>query len=281
LLNAQHLHNVPGRKTDVTDAAWIAQLVAHGLVRPSFVPPKEIRELRELTRYRKALIQERTREAQRLHKIIEGSGIKVANVATDILGVSGRAMLNALIGGTHDPEVLAELARGRLRKKLPALRKALSGWFSPTHRVLVGELLAHLEYIDESIERLSVDVESMIAPFARPVELLDTIPGINRRAAEVIISEIGTDMSRFGSAGRLSSWSGMCPGNNESAGKHFSGKTRKGSRWLRITLAEAANAAARTKDSYFAAQYARIKGRHGHNKAIRNALRGEGHLRGA
>jgi transposase len=268
LLNAQHLRNVPGRKTDVGDAAWIAQLVAHGLVRPSFVPPKEIRELREVTRYRKALIQERTREAQRLHKIIEGSGIKLANVATDILGVSGRAMLNALIGGTHDPEILAELARGRLRKKLPALRKALSGWFSPTHRLLVGELLAHLEYIDESVERLSNDVTTMIAPFAREIDHLDTIPGVNLRSAEVIISEIGVDMSRFGSAGRLASWTGICPGNNESAGKHFSGKTRKGSKWLRIALTEAAQAAARTKGTYFAAQYARIKGRHGHNKAI-------------
>jgi transposase len=268
LLNAQHLRNVPGRKTDVADAAWIAQLVAHGLVRPSFVPPKEIRELRELTRCRKALIQERTREAQRLHKIIEGSGIKLATVATGILGVSGRAMLNALIGGTHDPDLLAELARGKLRKKLPALRKALSGWFSPTHRLLVSELLAHLEYIDESIERLSADVEGMIAPFARDIDLLDTIPGVKRRTTEVIISEVGTDMSRFGSGSRLVSWAGMCPGNNESAGKHFSGKTRKGSKWLRIALTEAAQAAARTKGTYFAAQYARIKGRHGHNKAI-------------
>jgi transposase len=267
LLNAQHLRNVPGRKTDIGDAAWIAQLVAHGLVRPSFVPPKDIRELREVTRYRKALIEERTREAQRLHKIIEGSGIKLANVATDILGVSGRAMLAALIGGTHDPEILAELARGKLRKKIPALRKALAGWFSPTHRLLVGEVLAHLEYIDESIERLSNDVATMIAPFAAAIDLLDTIPGVNLRSAEVIISEIGVDMSRFGSAGRLASWAGMCPGNNESAGKHFSGKARKGSKWLRIALIESAKAASRTKDSYFAAQYARIKGRRGHQKA--------------
>jgi transposase len=177
-------------------------------------------------------------------------------------------MLNALVGGTHDPDVLAELARGRLRKKLPALRKALSGWFSPTHRVLVGELLAHLEYIDESIERLSADVASMTIPFARAIDLLDTIPGVNRRTAEVIISEIGADMSRFGSASRLTSWAGMCPGNNESAAKHFSGKTRKGSKWLRVALTESGQAAARTKGTYFAAQYARIKGRHGHNKAI-------------
>jgi transposase len=268
LLNAQHLRNVPGRKTDVADAAWIAQLVAYGLVRSSFVPPKEIRELRELTRYRKSVIQERSREAQRLHKTLEGAGIKVANVATDILGVSGRAMLQALIAGTHDPDVLAELARGRLRKKLPALRKALTGWFSPTHRVLVSELLAHLEFLDESIERLSDDIGTMIAPFSAAIDLLDTIPGINRRTAEVVLAEIGPDMSRFSSSARLASWAGMCPGNNESAGKRFSGKTRKGSKWLRTALVESAQAAARTKGTYLAAQYARIKGRHGHNKAV-------------
>ena len=268
LLNAQHLRNVPGRKTDVADAAWIAQLVAHGLVRPSFVPPKAIRELREITRYRKALIQERSREAQRLHKTLEGSGIKLSSVATDILGVSGRAMLQALLEGTHDPEVLADLARGRLRKKIPALRKAMVGWFSPTHRILVTELLAHLEYLDESIERLSEDVATMVAPFAIPIDLLDTIPGINRRAAEVVLAEIGPDMSRFASSGHLASWAGICPGNNESAGKHFSGKTRKGSKWLRTVLVESAQAAARMKDTYLAAQYARIKGRHGHKKAI-------------
>lgn len=268
LLNAQHLRNVPGRKTDVADAAWIAQLVAHGLVRPSFVPPKEIRDLREITRYRKSVIQERSREAQRLHKTLEGSAIKLSSVATDILGVSGRAMLQALIEGTHDPDVLAELARGRLRKKLPELRKALTGWFSPTHRILVGELLAHLEYLDESIERLSDDVAAMIAPFATAIDLLDTIPGINRRTAEVVLAEIGPDMSRFSTSAHLASWAGMCPGNNESAGKHFSGKARKGSKWLRTALVESAQAAARTKGTYLSAQYARIKGRHGHNKAI-------------
>lgn len=268
LLNAQHLRNVPGRKTDVADAAWIAQLVAHGLVRPSFVPPRAVRELREITRYRKSVIQERAREAQRLHKTLEDAGIKLSSVASDILGVSGRAMLDALIKGTHDPDLLAELARGRLRKKLPALRKALAGWFSPMHRILVSELLAHLEYLDESIERLSDDILKAIAPFAPAIDLLDTIPGVSRRTAEVLLAEVGPDMSQFPSSAHLASWAGMCPGNNESAGKHFSGKSRKGSKWLRTALVEAAQAAARTKNTYLAAQYARIKGRHGHNKAI-------------
>lgn len=268
LLNAQHLRNVPGRKTDVADAAWIAKLLAHGLVRPSFVPPKPIRELRELTRYRKTLIQERAREAQRLHKTVEGAGIKLSCVATDILGVSGRDMLQAMIEGTHDPEILADLARGRLRKKIPDLRKALTGKFSPAQRVVVSEILAHIEYLDESIERLSIDVATMIAPFFRAVEHLDTIPGINARTAEAIIAEIGVDMSQFPTPNHLASWAGMCPGNNESAGKHSSGKSRKGSKMLRISLVEAANAAMKQKDCYLAALYARIKGRHGHKKAI-------------
>jgi transposase len=268
LLNAAHLRNVPGRKTDVADAAWIAQLVAHGLVRPSFVPPREIRELRELTRYRKAVIQERSREAQRLHKVLQDTGLKLDNVATDVLGKSGRAILTALIEGTHDPNVLADLARGRLRKKIPALREALVGWFSPTHRVLITEILAHLDFLDQSIERLSADIATMRAPCASAIDLLDTIPGVNRRTAEVILAECGADMSRFGSAQRLASWAGICPGNNESAGKHFSGKTRRGSKWLRTALVESAEAMSRTKGNYLSAQYARIKGRHGHNKAI-------------
>jgi len=268
LINAQHIKNVPGRKTDVGDAAWIAQLVEHGLVRPSFVPEKPIRELRELTRYRKAQIQERGRAAQRLHKILEDSGVKLSSVASSLLGVSGRAMLDALVAGTHDPEVLAELARGRMRAKLPLLREALAGNFSRRHAVLVGEILAHIDYLDEAVERLSKEVELVLAPFATQVDLLDTIPGVNRRTAEVLIAEIGPEMSRFPSPAHLASWAGLCPGNNESAGKHHSGKTRKGSRWLRIALVEAAQAAARSKNTYLAAQYGRIKGRRGHNKAI-------------
>jgi transposase len=232
------------------------------------VPPKPIRELRELTRYRKALIHERTREAQRLHKLLEDTGIKLACVASDILGVSGRAILDALVAGTTDPQVLAELARGRLRVKLPALREALDGRVARHHRLLVAELLAHLDYLDEAVERLSGEVARVVAPFSPLLALLITIPGVDRRTAEVILAEIGTDMSRFPSAGQLASWAGLCPGNNESAGKHFSGRTRKGSKWLRTALVQAANAAARTKGTYLAAQYARLKGRRGHKKAI-------------
>ena len=211
LLNARHLRNVPGRKTDVADAAWIAQLVEHGLVRPSFVPPKPIRELRNLTRYRKAQIEERTREAQRLDKILQDAGVKLSSVATDILGVSGRAMLVALVEGTRDPEVLAELARGKLRKKIPRLREALAGRFGAHHALIVGAILGHLEYLDEVIDELSAEIERVIAPFEPEVELLRTIPGVGRRTAESIIAEIGVDMSRFGSSARLASWAGMCP----------------------------------------------------------------------
>ena len=268
LLNAAHLRNVPGRKTDVADSVWICQLVEHGLVRPSFVPPKPIRELRDLTRYRKALIQERTREAQRLQKVLEDAGIKLGTVASDVLGVSGRAMLDALVSGTHDPAVLAELAKGRLRAKLPALREALEGRFRTHHALLLGELLAHLDYLEEAVERLSNQVARVVAPFSPLLALLITIPGVSQRTAEVILAEIGTDMGQFPSAGHLASWAGVCPGNNESAGKHRAGTTRKGSRWLRVALIEAANAAARGKGTYLASQYARLKGRRGHKKAI-------------
>jgi len=267
LLNARHLKNVPGRKTDVQDAAWICQLVEHGLVRPSFVPPKEIRELRNLTRYRKAQIEERTREVQRLEKVLQDAGIKLSSVATRVLGASGRAMLDALVGGTTDPEVLAELARGRLRSKLPALRDALEGSFSSHHALMVGKIVAHIDYLDETIGDLSIEIERVISPFSDKVELLDTIPGVNRRTAETLIAEIGVDMSQFPTHRHLASWAGMCPGNEESAGKRRSGKTRKGSKWLRSALTESARAAARSKGTYLAAHYARLRGRRGSKKA--------------
>jgi transposase len=267
LLNARHLKNVPGRKTDVKDAEWICQLVEHGLVRPSFVPPKEIRELRNLTRYRKAQIEERTREVQRLEKVLQDAGIKLSSVATRVLGASGRAMLDALLSGTTDPEVLAELARGGLRSKLPALRDALEGHFSSHHALMVGKILAHIDYLDESIGELSAEIERVIAPFSDKVELLDTIPGVDRRMAETLIAEIGVNMSQFPTHRHLASWAGMCPGNEESAGKRRSGKTRKGTKWLRSTLTESARAAARSKGTYLASQYARLRGRRGPKKA--------------
>jgi transposase len=268
LVNAAHIKQVPGRKTDVKDCMWIAQCLEHGLLRGSFVPPAPIRELRDLTRHRKVLIQERTRVANRVHKLLEDAGIKLASVATNILGVSGRAMLEALVHGTTDPEVLADLARGKLRKKLPALRQALAGRFRPHHAFLVSQLLAHLDYLDESIATVSEEVEGRVAPYAAQLRQLDTIPGINRRTAEVLIAEIGVDMSVFPSDRHLASWAGLCPGNNESAGKHKAGTTRKGSRWLRMGLIEAAAAAVRTKDSALRARYLRVMRHRGHNKAV-------------
>jgi len=229
LVNARHVKQVPGRKTDVCDAAWLCQLLEAGLLRASFVPPKPIRALRNLTRYRKAQIRERSREANRLHKVLEDTGIKLDCVATDILGVSGRAMLDALVAGTTDPELLADLARGRLRAKLPALREALEGRFDEQHALLVGAILAHLDFLDEQIELLCGAIGEALAPLAAAVELLCSIPGVQRRSAENLLAEIGLEMSRFPSAGHLASWAGQCPGNHESAGKRRSGRTRKGS----------------------------------------------------
>jgi transposase len=268
LVNAAHIKQVPGRKTDVRDCVWIAQLLEHGLLRGSFVPPAPIREIRDLTRYRKALIQDRTRVANRLHKALEDAGVKLATVASDILGVSGRAMLHALAEGTTDPAVLADLARGRLRGKLPALRAALAGRFRAHHAFVVGQLLAHLDYLDEAIATLSTELESRLAPFSEQLTRLDSIPGINRRTAEVIIAEIGVDMSPFPSAAHLASWAALCPGNNESAGKHKSGKTRKGNRWLRTALIEAAAGASRAKNSALQARFRRVLRQRGPKKAV-------------
>jgi transposase len=267
LVNARHYRNVPGKKTDVEDAEWLCELAQHGLVRPSFVPPKEIRELRDLTRYRKAQIQERTREAQRLDKILQDAGIKLSSVASRVMGKSGRAMLEALVSGTTDPEVLANLARRRLRSKLPALKDALEGRFARRHALIVGRILAHIDYLDEAIDDLSEEIDRVIAPFADKVELLDTIPGVDKRIAETLIAEFGVDMSRFPDDHHLASWAGMCPGNDQSGGKHRTAKTTKGSKWLRSALVEAAHAAAHKKDSYLAAQYHRIRGRRGPKKA--------------
>ena len=268
LVNARHVKQVPGRKTDVTDAQWLCRLAEAGLLRASLVPPQPIRALRNLTRYRKAEIRDRQREAGRLHKLLEDTGIKLDCVASDLLGKSGRAMLAALIDGTTDPDVLADLALGKLRLKLPALREALQGRFDPQHALIIGRILAHIDYLDEAIAEISTAIETQIAPLAPAVAALCTIPGIQRRTAEVIIAETGGDMTAFPTAKHLASWAGVCPGNDESAGKRRSGKTRKGSKWLRANLIEAATAASRTKDTYLQAQYQRLRARRGHARAI-------------
>ena len=258
---------VPGRKSDVQDAEWGCQLLEHGLVRPSFVPPRPLRELRDLVRYRKAKIQERTREVQRVEKTLQDAGIKLSSVASEVLGVSARKMLDALISGTHDPEMLAELAKGALRKKIPALREALQGRFTGHHALLVGQMLAQIDFLDETITTLSERIEELTRPFSRELELLDTIPGVDKRAAEMILAEIGPDMSRFPTDAHLASWAGMCPGQRESGGKKHSAATRKGSKWLRGTLTECAKGIVRTKGTYLSARYHRIKSRRGHAKA--------------
>jgi transposase len=267
LVNARHVKQVPGRKTDIQDAQWLCQLLEAGLLRASLVPPKPVRTLRNLTRYRKSQIRDRQREMNRLHKVMQETGIKLDCVVTDLLGKSGRAMLDALVSGTTDPVVLADLARGQLRRKIPALREALEGRFDAEHVVVVGRILAHIDYLDEAIDELSAAIEQQLGPFAPAVELLCTIPGVGRRAAEVIIAETGGDMTAFPSAKHLASWEGMCPGNDESAGKRRSGKTRKGSKWLSQTLVECAKSANRSKNTYLAAQYARLRARRGANKA--------------
>lgn len=268
LVNAAHVKNVPGRKTDVKDCAWLAQLLECGLLRPSFVPPPEIRDLRDLTRYRRTLAHERAQQVQRLHKILQDAGIKLSSVASDITGVSGRAMIEALLHGTTDAEVLAELARGRLRAKLPQLRRALVGRFRSHHAFLASEILSLVDAMEESVERVSQQIDEVLRPFAEQVKRLATIPGVSHRTAEVLVAEIGVDMSRFPSARHLASWAGLCPGNNESAGKHGSGKTRKGDPWLRTALVEAALAATRKRGSYLGAHYRRVARRRGHKKAI-------------
>ena len=268
LVNPQHIKQVPGRKTDVSDCQWIAQLLQHGLLRGSFVPPKPIRELRDLTRQRSQLVAEKAAVANRIQKILEDANIKLSAVATDVLGVSGRAMIRALIAGQEDPEELAELARQRLRQKLPALRTALRGQVTEHHRFLLRMLMSHLDSLEGLIAVFSARIEAVMPPFAAAVERLTTIPGVDQRTAESIVAEIGTDMERFPTADHLASWAGMSPGNDQSAGKRRSGRTTKGDRWLRQTLTQAAWAASHTKETYLAAQYHRLAARRGKKRAI-------------
>jgi transposase len=268
LVNARHVKNLPGRKSDVSDAAWLAQLGAHGLVRGSFVPPEPIRRLRDLTRTRTAITRERGREIQRLEKLLEDAGIKLSSVASDITGVSGRAMLEALIDGQRDPAALADLAKRRLRSKIPALTEALTGRFSDHHAFLAR---VHLDLIDRhthAIEAVTDRIEQAIEPFRAFRELICTIPGIATGVADVITAETGADMSRFPSAGHLASWAGTCPGSNESAGRIKSSKTRPGNPYLKGALGAAAMSAARTKNTYLGVKYRRIAARRGPIKAL-------------
>jgi len=268
LVNAQHLSKVPGRKTDQSDAEWIAELMQYGLLRASFIPPVGQRELRELTRYRTTFIRERATLVNRVQKVLESANIKLASVASDVMGVSGRAMLEALIDGHAHPEQMVELAKGRLREKREQLIRALEGRVKPHHRFVLTELLCQIDSLDEAIARFDQQIEEYCRPFEEAVALLDTIPGVARRTAEIIVAEIGIDMSRFPTDGHLAAWAGVAPGNNESGGKRRSGRTRKGNKALGAALNQAAHGAAHTKNTYLSAQYHRLARRIGKKKAI-------------
>lgn len=267
LVNPSHIKQVPGRKTDVKDCEWIAQLLEHGLLNGSFIPPREIRDLRDLTRYRRQLVHEHTSEVNRLQKVLETANIKLASVATDVMGKSGRAILQALLAGERNPEHLAELSKGRLRNKKKELALALEGRLRPHHARLLTRILAHLEFLEESIAECETEIEEMCRPFEKDIELLDTEPGVDRRSAQDLIAEIGVTMKQFPSHKHLCSWAKISPGNNESAGKRHSGRTGKGNKWLRSILVECAHAAGHTKDTYLGSQFRRLAGRKGKKRA--------------
>lgn len=271
LVNAHHVKNLPGRKTDVSDSAWLAQLGECGLLRGSFVPPPVIARLRDLTRYRKKLIEDRAKETQRIQKVLEDAGIKLDSVVTDVLGKASRRMLEALMAGERDPEVLADLALTRMRPKIPDLRRALLGRFDDHHALMLRMHLGHVDHLSAAIETLDDQVEAAIAPFADEVRRLCTIPGVGQRTAEVVIAEIGVDMTRFPTSAHLASWVGLCPGNHESAGKRKSGRARKGNAHLRSALCEASWAGVRKGDTYLGVQFRRFQrrfGRRAEGKAI-------------
>jgi transposase len=267
LVNAGHVKNVPGRKTDSADAEWLADVAAHGMVRPSFVPPPPVRVLREITRYRKTQIVARAQEIQRLDKVLQDAGIKISSVASNVLGKGTRAMIEALIAGERDPAVLADMAKARMRAKIPALTEALVGRFAAHHGAVARAILDHIDFLDAAIAGLDEQVASRLGAFDSAVTLLETIPGVARRTAETIVAETGADMARFATATQLCAWAGVAPANHESAGKRRPAGTRKGANWLRRSLIEAAKAASRTKDTYLAAQYRHIAARRGPNKA--------------
>jgi transposase len=303
LVNAQHVKQVPGRKTDVKDAEWLAELLSYGLVKASFIPPQPQRDLRDLTRYRVTLVQERARVVNRVAKLLENANIKLGSVATDILGVSGRLMLEALVEGKSQPEVMAELAKGRLRHKLADLEKALTGVVRPHHRFLLAQQLGHIDFLDEQIETLGEEISQRVEQMNQPpdpgpsgaaptrqaeaksaeadsqpptlllswsqaIELLDTVPGIDRRSAETLLAEIGLNMNQFASANHLTAWAGLAPGNNQSGGKRYSSRTRQGNRTVRSLAVQIAHAASRKKGCYLSALYHRIAARRGKKRAI-------------
>ncbi len=267
LCNAQHVKNVPGRKTDLGDAEWLADVAAHGMVRPSFVPPPEIRELRELTRYRKTQVDARAREIQRLEKTLQDAGIKLTSVASAVWSVSSRKIIEALIAGERNPAVLASLVLGKLRPKIAQLEEALDGHFGPHHAIVCRQVIEHIDFLDGSIAALSEEITARLIPFEAAVTLVCSITGIAELSAQAIVAEIGVDMSRFPTAGHLCAWAGVAPASHESAGKRRPAGTRHGSTWLKRVLIEVARAASRTKGSYFSAQYSRIARRRGPNKA--------------
>jgi transposase len=287
LVNAKHVKQVPGRKTDVKDAEWLAELLSYGLLKASYIPAKPQRDLRDLTRHRVTLVQERVRIVNRLQKVLEHANIKLASVASDIMGVSGRQMLEAIVGGETDAAAMADLAKGRMRSKLEALEKALTGVVRPHHRFMLAEHLAHIDFLDEQIERVSEKIGQQIAAmsqspepdktppggessltWAESVELLDGVPGVDKKAAEIVLAEMGIDMTQFDTADHLTAWAGLAPGNNQSGSKRHKAKTREGNRNLRQIMVQIAWAAARTKNSYAQALYRRLAGRRGKKRAI-------------
>lgn len=267
LVNAHHIKQVPGRKTDVKDSEWIAQLLQHGLLRPSFIPPRPTRELRDLTRQRTQLIGEKAAVANRIQKVLEDANLKLGSVASNVLGVSGRDMIEAVIRGEYDPVKLAELARRRLRSKIPQLQQALRGSVTEHHRFLLRSLMDHLSHLERLIDRYDQRIDEALRPFGEEVRRLLTIPGVALRVAEVVLAEIGLDMSRFPTAGHLASWAGLASGNDQSAGKRRSGRTTPGNRWLKTALVQAAWAAYRAKGTHLARKFRRIAASRGKKRA--------------